>query len=97
RVGGVDPVDIGVDVADIGAKRDGHRNGAGVRSTAAQGRNAIAFQLEPLKAGDDGHLTLLQTLPDTVSADLLDAGCPVGAVSKDRDLPSLPGPSGDTH
>ena len=56
RVGGVDAVDVGVDVAAVGPDRAGDRHGAGVRAAAAERRDAAGRRLDALEAGDHGDL-----------------------------------------
>ena len=52
RIGGVDAVDVGVDLAEVGLERGGQRDGRQVRTAAAERRDLAAGRL-PLKAGDD--------------------------------------------
>jgi hypothetical protein len=54
RVGGVDPVHIGVDVAALRPEGGGEGHGGGVRPAAAQ-RGDPSLGADPLEARDDGH------------------------------------------
>jgi hypothetical protein len=61
RIGRIDAVDIGIDVAAVGLQ--GRRNGdrARVRAAAAEGRDAVVGR-DALEAGDHRHLPLRQPL-----------------------------------
>ncbi len=74
RVGGVDAVDVGVDVAAFGA--DGRRNGdrRGVGAAAAERGDTAGRLVLALEAGDDGDLLVLREALDQLGAvDVLDA------------------------
>ena len=62
RVGRIDAVDVGIDVADVGFERDRNRDGAGIRAAAAERRDAVVLRLDALKAGDDGDLAAVDAL-----------------------------------
>ena len=47
RVGGEDAVDVGVDLADVGADRRGERDGGRVRAAAAERRDVLARSTRP--------------------------------------------------
>ena len=96
-VGGVDTVDVGVDVAQVRLHRDGDGHRAGVGAAAAQRGDAVALGLDALEAGDDGDLALLEAGADLVAGDVLDARHAVRIVGDDGDLPALPGARGDAH
>ena len=53
RIGRIDAVDVGIDVAAAGLDRGGDGDGAGVRAAAAERRDAAGLLVNPLKAGDD--------------------------------------------
>ena len=55
RIGGVDAVDVGVDLADVGLERGGDRDAGGVGAAAAE-RGDVAVLVDALEAGDDGDL-----------------------------------------
>ena len=96
RVGGVDAVDVGVDVAAIGLDRRGHRDGRGVRTAAPERGDAVVGR-DALEAGEHRHLALGEAPDDLGGVDLLDAGGAMGAVGADRHLPALPGARVDAH
>ena len=52
RVGGEDAVDVGVDLADVGAERGGERDRGGVGAAAPERRD-LAARRDALEAGDD--------------------------------------------
>ncbi len=91
-IGGVDAVDVGVDVAKVGLDGDGDGDRAGVGAAAAERGDAVALGLDALEAGDHGDLALLQ--PGRGSCR---PGCrvmratPCALSVMDRDLPALPG------
>ena len=58
RIGGVDAVDIGVDVAAIGLDRGGDRHRAGVGAAAAERGDAAGRRVDALEAGDHRDLAL---------------------------------------
>ncbi len=62
RIGGVDTVDVGVDVALVGLERRGDRHGGSVRSAATQGRDVAVFVLA-LETGDHHHVVVSQIGP----------------------------------
>ena len=91
RVGGVDAFDIGEDLAFVGVERGCQSDSGGVGTAAAEGRDVIIF-VEPLKAGHNDDLVLVELGVDAVDVDLLDAGHGVLGV---RLEPSLPAKKGD--
>ena len=52
RVGGEDAVDVGVDLADVGAQRGGQRDRGGVRAAAAQRGDVLGVLADALESGD---------------------------------------------
>ena len=90
RVGGVDAVDVGVDVAAVGVERRGERHRRGVRAAAPERRHPAARRMNALEAGDDRDLAARETLDDRLAIDVLDARRAVRVVGLDRDLPALP-------
>ena len=91
RVGGVDPVHVGVDVAAFRAEGGGKGDGGGVRPAAAQ-RGDPAFGADPLEPGDDRDLHAFGELAlDVVGRDVLDPGRGMGRGGLHRHLPALPG------
>ena len=55
RVGGEDAVDVGVDLADVGAQRGGQRDGGGVGAAAAERGDVLGVLADALEAGDDAR------------------------------------------
>ena len=53
RVGGEDAVDVGVDLADLGAERRGQGDGRGVGGAAAERGDVLGVLRDALEAGDD--------------------------------------------
>ncbi len=94
RIGGVDAVDIGVDVAAVRleGRRHGHR--AGVGAAPAERGDAVVVG-DALEAGDHGHLALGQALVQELGLDLLDPGRAVHGRGPNRDLPAQPGAGAD--
>ncbi|BBC02841.1 DNA mismatch repair protein [Bradyrhizobium elkanii USDA 61] len=91
-VGGVDAVDVGVDVAAVGAQRGRDRHRRGVRAAAAERGDAAAVGIDALEAGDHGDfLALLEAGDDLGAVDIEDARRSVRVRGLDRDLPALPG------
>jgi hypothetical protein len=96
-VGGVDAVNVGVDVAAFGAEGGGEGDGGGVRSAPAQGGDP-AFGADALEARDDHDLEAFGELGvDVVAGNADKAGLAVGRGGVDRHLPALPGPRGHAH
>ena len=89
RIGRVDAVDIGEDIAAIGFERRRERHGGGVGAAAAERRDPPA-RPDPLKPRDDRDLTLGQAAAHLGDVDRLDARLAVHAVGADRDLPAEP-------
>ena len=92
RVGGVDAVDVGVDVAALGPdrRRDRHRRGVG--AAAPERGDAAGLLVDALEAGDHRHLlALLEALEQLGAVDVEDARRGMGVGGADRQLPALPG------
>src|SRR5208283_1437627 len=90
RVGGIDPVDVGVDIAALGLERGGQRHGGGVGAAAAERGDAVVGR-DALEAGDDGDLADVHAADQFGAVDVLDACLAVRGVGLDGDLPALPG------
>ena len=86
RVGAVDAGDVGVDLADAGAKRRGEGDGGGVGAAAAERGDVAAVGGDALEAGDEDDPVLLQRLGDAVGADVDDPRLGVGGVGDDPRL-----------
>ena len=61
RIGGVDAVDVGEDLALVGLERNRQRHGAGVRAAAADGGD-VAVVIDALETGDDRHIAGVEGL-----------------------------------
>ena len=96
RVGGVDAVDVGVDVAALGLERRGEGDGGGVRAAAAE-RGDPAFGRDALEAGDHRVQPFAELLDQPLGVDRLDAGGAVAGVGAQRHLPALPAARGHAH
>ncbi len=84
-VGGVDAVDVGVDLAGLGLERRRDRDRRGVRAAAAQ-RGDVAVLVDALEAGDDRDLARLERVVDRGRVDVLDARARERAVGQDAHL-----------
>ena len=72
RVGGVDAVDVGVDVAAVGLDRGGDRHRRGVGAAAAERGDAAGVLVDALEAGDHRDLlALLEALDQLGAVDVL--------------------------
>ena len=85
RVGRVDAVDVGVDLADAGAQGVGQRHRGGVGAAAAQRGDVLAGR-DALKAGDQRDLAAGQRLLDAQRRDAHDLGLGVDRVGDDARL-----------
>ncbi len=92
RIRGVDAVDVGVDVAALGADGGGDRHRAGIGAAAAEGGDPAGIGMHPLEAGDDGDLTPREARHEANTVDLLDTCRTMRLGGQDRNLPALPGP-----
>ena len=63
RVGGEDAVDVGVDLADLGAQRGGQRDRGGVGGAAAQRGDVLGVLGDALEAGDDRDRAVADRVP----------------------------------
>ena len=89
RIGGVDPVDIGVDVAAIGLDRRRHRHRRSVRAAAPQRGDAVVVGY-PLEARDDRDLAALHRRDQPLAVDALDPRAGVALAGAQRQLPAQP-------
>ena len=87
RIGGVDAVDVGVDLAHVGSDAPGHRDRRGVGAAAAE-RGDVAGGVDALEAGDHGDVAAREGVHDALVVDLHDLGLGVGAVGLDARLAS---------
>ncbi len=99
RIGRIDPVDVGIDIAAFGMDRRRNGDGAGIGAAAAERGDAAGLLVDALEAGNDRDLAiaLLEALDDFGAIDLEDARGAVGIVSIDRQLPALPGTRAHPH
>ena len=72
RIGRVDAVDVGVDLALVGRERGRQRDARGVRAAAAQRRD-VAVRVDALEAGDDDDRAVGEVAAHALLVDL--AGC----------------------
>ncbi len=96
RVGGVDTIDIGVDVAAIGLHRRRDRHRRGVRSTAPE-RGDAGVVIDALKTGDDRDFARRETRVERGGVDSLDPRRGVRIARRDRELPAEPAPRRDAR
>jgi hypothetical protein len=85
RVSRVDAADVRVDVADIGLERRRQRHRRRVRAAAPQ-RRGIAILRDPLKAGGDDDVAVIEKAADTFGLDVNDARRCVNALGDDAEL-----------
>ena len=85
RVGGVDAVDVGADLAVLGAERRGHRDRGRVAAAAAERRD-LAPVGHALIAGDDDDLAARELVLDAERPHLDDARVDVAIVGDDARL-----------
>src|SRR5690606_27219158 len=91
RVGGVNAVDIRIDVAERGIQSSGNGHSRGIRSAATQGRDP-ALLVHALKAGHDRNLTRIHGFHEVGVVAAGDARLAVRLVRPELELPSEPGP-----
>jgi hypothetical protein len=77
RVGGEHPVDVGVDLAVVGAERGRQRDRGRVRGAAAECCHVLGVLADALEAGDDRDRTRVERLPDAARRDVDDASVAV--------------------
>ncbi len=80
----------------MSTQRGRNGDGTGIGTAPAERRDA-PIRADSLEAGDDRNLPAAHARLQLFRRDLGDAGDAMLVVGLDRDLPSLPGPSGDTH
>ena len=86
RVGAVDAVDVGVDLAVVGAQGRGQRDRRGVGGAATQRRDVLGGLRHALETGDDDDAALLQGTHDAARGDVDDARVAVGGGGEDACL-----------
>ena len=98
RVGRIDAVDVGIDVAAVGADRGRNRHRRGVRAAAPERGDSVGLRVDALEAGDDGDfLAIRESVDDLGAVDLENPRRGVRVGGLDRDLPALPGAGLDAH
>ncbi len=95
-VGGVDAVDVGVDLAGVRPEDGRQRDGGGVGPAPAEGGDVVVV-VDPLEAGDDDDLALVERLADPLGRDVPDPGLGVEAVGDDPDLGAGEADRGDAQ
>ena len=89
RVGGIDAIDIGIDIATVRLEPGRHRHRAGVRATTAQRRDP-AIIAHALKSGDHRDLAARHAGQHRIGINLADTRLGVRIVGVDRQLPTQP-------
>ena len=89
RVGGIDPVHVGIDVAPVGTDSGRHRHGRGIGPAAAHGGDA-PFVRNALEARDHRDLALAHRRQQAFRIDGFDPRLGMGFDSADRQLPAKP-------
>lgn len=85
RIGSIDPVHIGIDLAFVRLERCRQRNTGGVRAAAPQGSD-IALLIHTLEARHDDHLAGSQISANALIIDMLNACLVESTVGHDPDL-----------
>ena len=84
-VGRVDPVDVGVDLAEVGVEHGGERHGGRIGAAAAE-RGDVAVLVDALESGGDHDRAVVEQFLHVVGRDRLDACLRMGAIGADADL-----------
>ena len=95
-VRGVHAVHVGVDLAEVRPERRRQGHGAGVGPAPAQGGH-VPHPVDPLEAGHQNDLVLVQLPLDALGVDALDAGVGVDGGGLDARLPGRQGHAGQAH
>ena len=85
RVGRVDAIDVGQDLAFVGLQHDRERDGRRI-GTAAPDRRDVPVRRAALETCDDGHDAVREILAELVAVDALDARAACGPGRLDRKL-----------
>ena len=85
RVGGVDAIDVGVDLALVGLERRGQRHAGSIRTATAEGGN-VAVCIDALEAGDNDDLAGVEVGPHRAIVDRQDPRLGKGVVGENLDL-----------
>ena len=87
RIGRVDAVHVGVDLAQVGLESGGQSDGREGGTTAAERRD-LPFGSLPLEAGHDDHVAAIEHLMNLLGGDVGDLGLGMDAVRVDAGLRS---------
>src|SRR5581483_12225799 len=85
RVGGIDTVDVRIDLAEVGFERGGQSDRRQIGSPAPE-RGDLAVGGLPLDPGHDDDLALVEQVVDLFWSDVLDFGFRMYAVGDDASL-----------
>ena len=85
RVGGINAVDVGIDLASTGLEHRGQGDGRGVAAAAAKCGD-VEVVVDPLKAGGDDNVALVEQAAHAIGGDRVDAGLGMCAIRADADL-----------
>ena len=85
RIGRIDAIDIGINLASVGPEHGGEGDGGRVGTASAEGGDVVMF-IHALEPGDDDDLALVERLDYPVGRDVADAGLGVKAIGDDADL-----------
>ncbi len=85
RVGGIDAVHVGVNLAEVGLQCRCQRDRGQVRAAAAKRRD-LAIGCFTLETGDDDHVAVVEVSMNLLGRDVLNLGLGVNAVSQDASL-----------
>src|SRR5690606_8263055 len=83
--GGVDAIDVRIDLTLIGLERGRQGNARGVGTATPKGGDVAAL-IDPLEAGHDNDLSSFELAANVLRIDLQDSRLAVGAVSADAYL-----------
>src|SRR5699024_3084518 len=102
RVGGVDPVDIGVDLAHVGVERSRQCDGRRIGTTPAERGDVLGLPRHTLEPGDECDVSLVDSLAHAARRDVQDPRVPVYRGCRDTRLrtgerPRLGTLRGDRH
>ena len=90
-IGGVDAVDVGVDVAAVGIERRRERDRRGVGAAAPERGHPVGFRVQTLEAGDDGDLASSRSRAMILDPSIASMrAAPWASSVSERDLPALP-------
>ena len=84
-IGGVDAVDVGVDLADVGPERRGQGHRGEIGAPPPEGGDLLVIA-QPLETRHHGDLAVVEGAPHTLGGDPGDAGLGVGAIGAHADL-----------